>query len=256
MRFDSVFLDCDGVVTDEHARVDLRVLGEVGRLVRSGCKAAFVTGRSLSWIDGNVSRFLLDGLDSAGRARVALVGEYGARWAGFPGGARVEGIDRDKAVPADAVESVRRIAARFPLLFFDETKETNCDLEVNHALVASGAEYAEAQRQLDDAARLLSLEFPELSIRRTTYAADVLAKGVDKRYAAARALSLVGGAENAAVVGDTSADLGMGEELLARGIAFEFYFVGRGGLPDAGFPVKRTRESFAKGTLEALEGMR
>ena len=254
--YDTIFLDCDGVVTDKRARVDSRVMFEAYRLAHSGKRVAFVTGRSLDWLAKNVASAIQRFSPSEDeKARFFFVGECGNRWLSFSGSTLSHGMDDSNAVPERVRAAIRNEMHRFPYLFFDETKESFVSVEIRHERLASPQAEREAHRQLDEAYGLFSSRFPQLTSIRTLYAVDVMRKGVGKAAAARRALELMGGISRALVVGDSEIDLEMGEELQKQGVKFDFYHVGEQPVA-AGFAVRKAPAHYAEGTLEILRNVR
>lgn len=254
---DSIFLDCDGVVTDRKARVDSRVMFEAFRLAHSGKKVAFVTGRSLDWLSRNVVP-AIERLNPSQeeKARFFFVGECGNRWLSFTSQGLAHGSDDSHTVPERIRSEVRQDIWRYPYLFFDESKESFISLEVEHQKVTSAQADRDAGRQLDEARDFFAAKYPDLNAIRTLYAVDITMPGVGKGAAARRALELMGRVSQALIVGDSPIDLEMGDELMGRGIAFEFYFVGEMAPQRSPFPVKRAPAFYAEGTLEVLRNVR
>ena len=254
---DAIFLDCDGVVTDRHANVDKKVIFEAYRLAHSGKKIAFVSGRSLDWLLRNiVPEIERLSPSQAEKARFFLVGECGNRWATFSTGGISSGSDDSHSVSDAARFLIRNEIPRFPYLFFDETKESFVSLEVRHNRLISADAEREAQKQLDEARSFFSAKFPQLSAVRTLYAVDLMKKGVGKASAARRALELMGNAGSALVIGDSEIDLEMGEELMGKGVLFEYYHVGEQELSETRFKIRKSASPYAEGTLEILRGAR
>ncbi len=256
--FDAIFLDCDGVVTNRQAQVDSHVVFEAYRLAHSGKKVAFVTGRSLDWF----ARSLIPELERLSpspeeRQRFFLVGEYGNRWATFSAGGLSTGSDDSHSISGHVRSLVRDEAgAHFPLIFFDETKESFISLEIRHGKLASPQAERNAQKQLDEARALFASRFPECTVVRTLYAVDIMAKGVDKASAARRALELMGSVSSALVIGDSSIDLEMGDELGRQGVKFDFYYVGETPPGRRSFTVRKTTAPYSEGALEVLRTVR
>lgn len=49
-----LLVDVDGVVTDEHARVDRTVVRQLAQLIREGAGVAFIAGRSRTWLEAQL----------------------------------------------------------------------------------------------------------------------------------------------------------------------------------------------------------
>jgi|GEM_PF-3393141 len=255
--YDAIFLDCDGVVTDKKARVDKRVLFEVYRLAHAGKNIAFITGRSLTWLSHNIVPVIEHFNPSPeDKAKLFFIGEYGNRWLFFSGIGFMHGADNSNSLPVNVRAKIRNEIARFPLLFFDETKESFVSLEVRHDALISPSMEAEANRQLDIAAGYFSTRYPEFNVVRTLYAIDILPKGLDKASGIKRALELAGGVVEVLVLGDSPADLLMGEELMNQGVKFKFYYLGEQPVPPALFEVKKPSSRYAEGAHEVLSGIR
>lgn len=240
MKADMLLLDVDGVVTDRYARVSAPVVRELLRLSRSGVKMAFVTGRSEKWLRRN-----LMGRFGKGITRMLFLCEFGSV---------VVGRRRPKrAMPARYVKAAKAIAAKFAAMKYDNTKETMISMEAD--MSRPGAE-----AQLESALRMLNSMVKgdeRFRVLRSTYAVDVLRKGIGKKGAALFALREFGGrdAKRMVVIGDSEADL----EMALPGCAF--YFVGdnRTGVPKpAGknFRFIVTRKKFSEGALAVLEKLK
>jgi len=254
---DAIFLDCDGVVTDRNARVDADVMFEAHRLALAGKKVAFVSARSLTWMNANLvpalERF---NPSEEERSRIFFVAEMGARWISFSRGGSLQG-EMAGAVPASVRAEMKASLAKWYLLFFDEAKESMAAVEVRHDRAASSRQsMEEAQRQLGEAEAAFTARYPKFNVIRTLYAVDVMSKGAGKAGAVARALELAGAVREAVVVGDSPADLGMGAELDRRGIPLTFYYVGEREPGSVPFKLVKTKEKYSRGALEALRGVR
>ena len=255
--YDSIFLDCDGVVTDTRARVDGRVMFEAYRLAHSGKRIAFVTGRSLDWLTRNIIPAISRMSPTPDeKARLFFVGECGNRWLSFSGGGLAHGEDDSHAIPASVRSGVRQEMSRFPYLFFDETKESFISLEIRHERLTSPQAEKEAHMQLSEAKGFLSSTYPAFSITQTLYAVDLMGKGVGKASAARRALELMGSTSSALIIGDSEIDFEMGDELARSGIKFDFYYVGAEQPPRTAFQVKKAPAPYSEGALEVLRNVR
>lgn len=154
-----LLLDVDGPIASPVTRTITipSILADLVTLARAGVPIAFITGRSHVFVRDNVVAPLLDaGLADALQApgsRMFGVFEKGATWAPITAaGVGTVTVDETLAVPATAVEAVRRLAhERFAdAMFFDDTKLAMVSLE-QRTDVAHDA-YAAAQPRFEEAA--------------------------------------------------------------------------------------------------------
>ncbi|MCX6776912.1 MAG: HAD-IIB family hydrolase [Candidatus Micrarchaeota archaeon] len=209
------FLDVDGVITDEFARVDTLLLSDLERLQKDGHRFIFVTGRSLNWMENNV----FPHLNSPNG--FTYVCEYG-KVISHAGEISVEG-----RIPQNVEDRVKKNVGSLFGVFFDQTKKTLVTIEADHAVAKMHPDKVEAslqkaERMLDAVAEGLNMD-----VIRSTFAVDMVKKGTNKEEAGRKALAYVIPSRKIIVVGDSPRDLDMTKPLRASGIPHEFYFVGK-----------------------------
>jgi hypothetical protein len=235
-----LLVDVDGVVTDEHARVDVDVVRRFVALFEAGVRAAFITGRSRAWLEQHLMPALRECGADLSSPSLVFAAEMGALRRGRrTGGAwrlspeHAVGPElRSKLIPLVEREGLEG------LVEWDATKEATATFESIHRPEMPG----HAQRARDALASLLphcsALAEPYgCRAAMSTYALDVLAASLSKRVGATFAFEELraGTDELVVVLGDSAGDLIMAnaaQELDAAQV--EFHWFGRGPAPDAG----------------------
>lgn len=248
MKAGILLIDVDGVVTDRYARVSVPVVRELLRLSGAGVKIAFVTGRSERWLRGN----LMGKMGKRRKRDMLFLCEFGS----VVVGKRLP----KSAMPARYVKLAKKIAGAFPTIEYDDTKETMISMEADMARAGAEGQLEAAGRMLDSMVK----GDGRFRVLRSTYAVDVLRRGVGKRNAARFALKEFGGrnGKRIVVIGDSAADL----EMALPGCTF--YFVGektpgtgvknfaRKGFTRNGAKLIFTRKKFSEGALAVLEKLK
>ncbi len=252
--------DVDGVLTDEHARVDPEVIGLIGEFVRRDAKVSFISGRSRTWMERN----LLPALTDVGVAHttVCFAAEMGAIRRGASTGHEWQ-VSTAHAVTEALRQALLPLPARHgleDLVEWDATKEATATFESIHHPDEPGhaARAREALAALmPDCTRLAERYRCRAAL--STYALDVLAPTLSKRIGAAFALheaGLLRGGSRVVVFGDSAGDLAMAETARGKRADARFVWVGRGTPPAAdGIPVTAAGVPHAPGTAAFLRSL-
>lgn len=233
-----LLFDVDGVLTDEHARVDFSVVGLILEAVQRGSEVAFITGRSRSWLEANLVSAIVALGGEPYSAAFRFAAEMGALRLGQSTGF-VWGQSEEHSVPRALREALIPLPTQRKLddlIEWDATKEATATFESLHRPGVPG----HAARAREALAGLLP-ECEALAHNHgcraalSTYALDVLAPSLSKRVGAEFAIGDIGDSSRHSAVfvfGDSPGDLVMAER--ARGMTsgeVEFVWVGRGAAP-------------------------
>ncbi len=257
----ALLVDVDGVVTDEHARVDSETISLLLQLATAGAALAFVSGRSRTWLETNLLPVLLEHAPPSLVDSLSFAAEMGAVRKGRST-AKTWQVSPEHAVPGELRQQLIPLIARHDLeelIEWDSTKEATATFESIHRPDLPG--HAERARQalvsiVSECGRLAEQFGCRAAL--STYALDVLAPTLSKRVGAEFALQDFGdiqGLSRVLVFGDSAGDLAMAEyaqsSMTSAGV--EFFWVGRGPAPSAqGFPVRASQEPHAPGTASML----
>lgn len=258
-----LMFDVDGVVTDEHARVDAELIAELRRLCDAAAQLAFITGRSRRWLEHQ----LWPELQAAGFERDSMsmrfAAEMGALRRGRTSDFRWQ-VSSQYAVPDELRNRLRSLPERrglSHLIEWDPTKEATSTFESLHRPEESGfaARARDALVEVFEEARALAEQFG-CRAAMSTYALDILAPTLTKRVGAEFTLSDIENAsspERIYVFGDSPGDMAMAET--ARDLTdarVRFVWVGKGNAPRSEvIEVHQPPEPHARGTLRALRSL-
>lgn len=252
----AMLFDVDGVLTDEHARVDALLIRAIAALVGAGVGATFITGRSRRWLDEQLLPVLSAGGMVPGSPSWRFAAEMGALRLGRSTGFEWQ-VSAEHAVPTNLRTELKVLPEEHMLsdrIEWDASKEATATFESLHRPEVPG--FAAAAR-----AALVEIQ-PEceaLASRygcraaMSTYALDVLAPHLSKRVGAEFALAdmaELSALQRVIVFGDSAGDIRMAE-VAREGTSgtVEFVWVGRGAPPASqGVIVRQMPELHAEGT--------
>lgn len=249
-----LLFDVDGVLTDQHAKVDPRVVGRIASLASRGVGLAFVSGRSRAAMRAMVLR----PLERLGSPLDAVVGacEYGAivGVGSDPGRWPVVGPVLDQRVRADLRAASRRFRG---LLRWDRTKECIATVEVVHGGSREDP-VADALAEFAAAARVLAGS--GAAVHSSSFAVDILPAGLGKRQATHEAIARLGELDRSRQVlafGDTPPDVEIAEAAHDAGFVDVLMVAVARAIPEGStsLPIVRPDSEFAAGTLEVLAQM-
>lgn len=259
-----LMFDVDGVLTDEHARVDERLIAELRPLCDAGAQLAFITGRSRVWLEKQLWPALMGAGLASDSPSLRFAAEMGALRRGQTTGFRWQ-VSPEHAVPGVLREELRSLPSRRrldELIEWDASKEATATFESLHRPDEPGF----AARARDGLATLFE-ELQGLAAQfgcraaMSTYALDVLAPKLTKRVGAEFALHDIGAlsvTERIFVFGDSVGDLAMAEtarDLTSAKVVF--LWVGRGDAPSSNaIDVRPLSVPHSEGTLLALQLLR
>ncbi|MFN0146549.1 MAG: HAD hydrolase family protein [Dehalococcoidia bacterium] len=264
LRSLSLLIDVDGVVTDEHARVDATVVEQLLAFSTQGASLAFITGRSRTWLEANLESVIADYWSSQAPDAICFAAEMGALRRGRMTGGAWE-LSQEHAVAQALREALVLLIDELgvaDLVEWDATKEATATFESLHRPDIAG----HAARARDALERL----FPECHrlasaygcrAAMSTYALDVLAPKLSKAVGARFALEDAGRQpERVVVFGDSTGDVAMAataRELLPDAVV-EFAWVGRASAPrlPPNIGLLTASEPHALGTAEVLRALR
>lgn len=255
-----LLVDVDGVVTDEHARVDRQLIAMLLKLAQAGAGLAFISGRSRRWLEAQLGDEVIGAASGSLRFQVSVAAEMGALRRGRTTGHQWE-VPPEHAVPAALrarLLPLLKTHSLANLVEWDATKEATATFESIHRPDVPG--HAEHARQalaslLPDCQRLAA-EY-RCRAAMSTYALDVLAPNLSKAVGTSFALEDIGGdPEHILVLGDSAGDVVMAEtahELLPSA-RVDFAWVGRGTPPllPPGVGLITAPELHASGTKAVL----
>jgi hydroxymethylpyrimidine pyrophosphatase-like HAD family hydrolase len=260
-------LDVDGVVTNPDTKkpnegVILRIAHDLER----GIPAAFVTGRSVSWVIENVMPMLEAKISNAKQLDHLLIsGEKGSVSVSYKNGRPVKKIDEKIVMPPEIVLEAKEIISPYSdSVFFDNSKETMISIEIH-----GGNNKKEVQKQKDILA-IITEEFKSLLKRKnmenllavepTEIATDIQFVSQGKKLSAQHILEWLKNKnvfpDSYLVIGDSSRDAEAAEEFHIQGQNVTFGYVGKKELAEMNTPVTRAKNLFDEGTAEILDKMR
>lgn len=222
--------DMDGVFTDLEARPNAEAI-RLSAAIGARAPFAYVTGRAAAWIERNVLPVLDEAIVGSRLQPVhpLVCAELGAitlhRLADGTWAKRHRASFR---ALADLRIKVRPLVERIPGVFFDTEKEVMISAEADHALRQSDPHVIEAGLQeADRLFRDLAAERRSVEVHRTTYACDLVPRGLSKSFGARRVLEERQGKPSFVhLLGDSLSDLALADPCKEWGIPYQFYFVG------------------------------
>ena len=130
----ALLVDVDGVVTDEHARVDSGTIALLLQLADAGAALAFISGRSRRWLETNLMPVLLEHAPPALVDSLSFAAEMGAVRKGRKTGNTWQ-VSTEHAVPGELREELIPLLPRNhleELIEWDGTKEATATFESIH----------------------------------------------------------------------------------------------------------------------------
>lgn len=231
--------DVDGVITDPTTKevIHPEILDQIANRLKSGIPIALNTGRSIEWLKEPVLKPLLERFkdDKNGLENLALIGEFGGTWATFnEAGQLHEGQVGSLTIPQELHQVVNALVEQNykGSMADDPTKRTMLSIEMHtgHDLAAFHADQNLLVEQLNKLLTDNKLDNTYI-VHQDTIATNIMSPRVGKDLGAARFLQFLRdkGIKPARyrTFGDSMSDVQMAHELLRRGLANEFVFVGK-----------------------------
>lgn len=250
--------DIDGVFTDFYGRPNEKAIF-LSATIGSREPFTYVTGRGAKWL----TRHFLPTLKKIYQEKPPRLGlicaEYGGvilRWQ--KGQWHKEHNPQFPALD-DLRDKLRSQIAKVPGVFFDEEKEVMITIEAKHDLRAT--DHNGVEKGLRIAEQLLQGQVkihPGLEYQRTTYACDLIPKGMNKAYGTSHILAHVGGGpEHVHLLGDSYSDLLLADPIRARHLSYTIHFVGDETALTAKlrkkYSIEISPKQYAEGTVEVLQ---
>lgn len=250
--------DVDGIFTDFHAQPSREAIvlsAKIGTREPFG----YVTGRGARWLSRHLLPLLTDIYQKEAPQLGIACAEYGGVILRWQDGQWHK--ERNPQFPAlDHLRAdLRSRIADVPGVFFDEDKDVMVSVEARHDLrvadnkvVEEGLQIAEQLLQEQATSR------PELEYQRTTYACDLVPKGMNKAYGASYILAHVAKVpEFTHLLGDARSDLLLADPFREKGIPYTVHFVGdETTLTDnlrRQYVIEPSAKRYAAGTVELLQ---
>lgn len=251
--------DVDGVLTDARARPNNNVIALSAKIGHTS-PFAYVTGRSARWLEDHIIPVLEDVYRASPPCFSLLCAEYGGVLLRYDHG--VWSKEEDSKFSAIGVlrSEARLRIAEIPGVFFDESKDIMVSVEARHDLRERAHEDVErGLARAEEVLKELAQVDPMLEYQRTTYACDLVPRGMNKAYGADRVLSLLGvRPSRAELFGDAPSDFGLAEPFVREGIPYTVNYVGKPeklGEKELCHPIVIPSGHYDLGMLELLASM-
>lgn len=257
--------DVDGVITDLTTKKikEPQILEQIIKRLKNNEPIAFVTGRSLEWVEEEVFSKIKKLANSEMFINFFISGEFGGVSESFEDGKEVKRIDQELLVPQSVVQKAKNIAEKFSeSMFFDSTKETIVTAEMNDGY-SNIAKFNSERKKLAQKFRTLVKESgkgDKFEVQEDTIAVNIRNKKANKKNSAAQVLNWLKRRKlmpsEFICFGDSATDLEMGQEIGSKGLKVRFVFVGK---PEdikeknVSFPIIQTKGLYENGTLEYLK---
>ncbi len=255
-----IIADIDGVFTDTAACPNSRAISLSAQL-GSKCPFAFVTGRAARWLEKHLLSPLAEAYQNYRPSFSPLIcAEYGgvimqympeSQWV------------RKSLFPISLEQHRKRIQAKMEGIsgvLFDSEKEVMISVEADHSmedtpsLIADGLAWAEAILKAEAASD------PALEYQRTTYACDLVPKGLNKAYGARYIIDSLGFIpDQVDLIGDAPSDLLLADPLIEKNIPYLMHYVGEekklAHTELDRYAIHFSSAKYDKGTIEIFEQM-
>lgn len=190
-----MLFDVDGVLTNERAMPNAKLLDTLADYLNFGQRIGLVTGRSIPWLERNILNYLDVRVYQKKKKNLVAVGEHGAAHLFYnPQGERVVGIESMFSIPKEIVKDAKNLAESEEfgeLVFFDHEKETMISLEARHDNVIDQEKVKEA---LANISQILKSKITysgenKYKIEASTYTVDIMDASLGKDLATKQAIS-------------------------------------------------------------------
>jgi hydroxymethylpyrimidine pyrophosphatase-like HAD family hydrolase len=262
-----LIFDVDGVIANPQNKkvTEPEILDYIIQRLEKNEPIAFNTGRSLVWL---VDRILKPILEKIKHKKILqnffASGEKGGTWITFGNDDAIQ-YHKDKtiSVPISLQRKVKNLINLEFLdsMFYDETKETmmTAEMKDNYEI----EKFTERQTDLNKKLHKLIIEEnldKRFKIDPTIVATDIESKYVGKGFAIERILKWLKEKniepQKFITFGDSLSDIPMPQMLHKIGKIVEFIYVGKSEIKQSyPFPIRQTKESYEKGTAEALKAL-
>lgn len=262
-----MLFDVDGVLTNERAVPNTRLLDTLADYLNSDQRIGFVTGRSIPWMERNILNYLDLRIYRKKKENLVVVGEHGSAHLFYnPQGERVVGIESMFSVPGKIAQEAQTLAKSeefADFVFFDYEKETMVSIEARHE---REIDLAKGKEALDAIAQKLEPLVDNRSERKykvelSTYAVDILDASCGKHLATKQAISWLSALDKLSpadglvlAFGDNQRDVEIGRQAREMGYQVFYFNVGE---PFAAEEQGRFRffqipRGYSRGTYEIL----
>ncbi|MBI4157240.1 hypothetical protein HY502_00100 [Candidatus Woesebacteria bacterium] len=230
-----MLFDVDGVLTNERAVPNTRLLDTLADQLNHSQKMALVTGRSIAWLERNILNYLDLRVYKKSKKNLVAVGEHGAAHLFYnPQGEKVVGIESMFSIPKEIVKDAKNLAESEEFgefVFFDHEKETMVSLEARHDNVIDQEKVKEA---LANISQILKSKITgggenKYKIEASTYAVDIMDASLGKDLATKQAISWFLSLDKLApqdglvlAFGDNQRDVEIGRQ--ARKMGYQVYY--------------------------------
>lgn len=253
--------DIDGVFTDLLAHPNQEAISLSAR-IGSMDSFAYVTGRAARWLEQNILPILGEAYLRYSPLFPVICAEYGSVILRHDkeGGWRKK-FNTSSTALDHLRQKVRSLIASIPGVFYDPDKEIMISIEAQHLMRA--AQYDIVEKGLKEAEHILkelATHNNALEYQRTTYACDLVPRGLNKAYGARFILDNIGFTpQHAYLLGDSPSDLLLADVMLERTIPYTMFYVGDPSM----LATQKEKYSFQlpkdgrydQGTLEILQSL-
>lgn len=220
--------DIDGVFTDFLARPNREAIF-LSAQIGSQTPFAYVTGRATRWLEKNIFPILGEAYLQYSSLFPVICAEYGGVILRYD---KEKGWQKDFNAQFTALKTLRQkvisLTSSIPGIFYDLDKEIMISIEAQHSMRAT--QYDVVEKGLNEAERImkrLAEHSNVLEYHRTTYACDLVPRGLNKAYSAHFVLDNIGFApQHAYLLGDAPSDLLLADAMIECRIPYTMYYVG------------------------------
>jgi hydroxymethylpyrimidine pyrophosphatase-like HAD family hydrolase len=251
-------LDVDGVLTNKEARPNLEVIELAGQIGGQHAVTG-MTGRATAWLEKHIFPTLTDTFRRWQPVHAVFGAECGSfllQWTGTSWNAE----RTPEITPLDDLrDHVRTYVRDIPGVIFDEDKHVMISVEADHRLWATQRETIRVglAHATDFLREIATGKHKEVEVLTTTYAVDLVPKGLSKSFGAKRLLeSLSHRPTHVHLIGDSLSDLLLADPLKERGIDYTMHFVGDPkqltSEHTSAYHIDVTNNRYDQGTVEVL----
>jgi len=247
--------DIDGVFTDFLAKPNSKAI-LLSTQLGMKCPFSYITGRSVGWLQGNFLSILSVAFERFKPSHAIIGAEYGGVLFHFENGRWVEKHKTESPISAELRQEIQTAIEKIPGVFFDSSKEIMISVEAEHSMREEQHEIVE--KGLADAELILkkaAVSSAQLEYQRTTYACDLVPRGLNKEYGARLVKRAIGfQPSHVHLLGDAPSDLLLVHAV--RDLPYTMHYVGdQSKLTDEQrerYVLEFSRQKYDLGTIETL----
>ena len=220
--------DIDGVFTNLLARPNREAIF-LSAQIGSRDFFAFVTGRAARWLEQNILPTLEEAYQQHPQLFPVICAEYGGVILRYYKKVGWRKEFNTFFPPLNHLrQKVLSLISDIPGVFYDLDKEIMISIEAQHSM--RDTQYDVVEKGLKQTERILkelAANSNTLEYQRTTYACDLVPRGLNKAYTARFVLDNIGFTpHHVCLLGDAPSDLLLADVMIERRIPYTIYYVG------------------------------